>query len=74
MIEKHITQVNNALALLQRNIVMLLDSVLHAHAGKVQPQLVPQTVVRILTGEPGILPTEHYLAFRIERRLDKLCV
>jgi hypothetical protein len=41
MIEKHITQVNNALTLLQRNIDLLLDSVLHAQAGNVQPQLVP---------------------------------
>jgi hypothetical protein len=30
MIQKHITQVNNALTLLQRNIDLLLDSVLHA--------------------------------------------
>jgi hypothetical protein len=41
MIEKHITQANNALTLLQRNVDLLLDSVLHAQAGKVQPQLVP---------------------------------
>ena len=30
MIEKHIAQVNNALMLLQRNVDLLLDSVLHA--------------------------------------------
>jgi hypothetical protein len=30
MIEKHIAQVNNALILLQRNVDLLLDSVLHA--------------------------------------------
>lgn len=41
LIEKHITQVNNALTLLQRNVDLLLDSVLHAQSGKVQPQLVP---------------------------------
>jgi hypothetical protein len=38
MIEKHITQVNIALILLQR---IVLDSVLHAQLGKVQPQIVP---------------------------------
>ena len=41
MIEEHITQVTNALTLLQRNVDLLLDSILHAQAGKVQPQLVP---------------------------------
>jgi hypothetical protein len=41
MIEKHITQVNNALTLLQRNVDLLLDSVLHAQAGTVQPHIVP---------------------------------
>ena len=41
LVEKHITQVNNALTLLQRNVDLLLDSVLHAQAGKVQLQLVP---------------------------------
>jgi hypothetical protein len=41
MIEKHITLVNNALILLQRNVDLLLDSVLHAQVGRVQPQIVP---------------------------------
>jgi hypothetical protein len=41
MIEKNITQVSNALTLLQRNVDLVLDGVLHAQAGKVQPQLVP---------------------------------
>ena len=45
MIGKHITEVNNALTLLQRNIDLLLDSVLHAQAGNVQPQLVPPKVL-----------------------------
>jgi len=41
MTEEHTTQVNNAITLLQRNVDLLLDSVLHAQTGKVQPQLVP---------------------------------
>jgi hypothetical protein len=41
MIEKHITQVNNALTILQRNIDVVLVSVLHAQSGSVQPQIVP---------------------------------
>lgn len=40
LIEKHITQVSNALTLLQMNVDLLLDSVLHAQAGKVQQHLV----------------------------------
>jgi len=45
IIEKHITQVNNAFNLLQRNVDLLLGSVLYAQAGKVQPQLVPPTLL-----------------------------
>jgi len=41
MIEKHITQVNNALTTLQRNMDLLLNSVLHAQTGGIQPQIVP---------------------------------
>jgi hypothetical protein len=40
-IEKHITQVNNALTTLQRNMDLLLDSVVHAQTGGIQPQIVP---------------------------------
>jgi hypothetical protein len=35
MIEKHITQVNNAITILQRNIDVVLDSVLHAQSGSI---------------------------------------
>ena len=41
MIEKHITQVNNALTTLQRNMDLLLDSVVHVQTGGIQPQIVP---------------------------------
>jgi hypothetical protein len=41
MIEKHITQVTNDLTNLQMNIYVVLDSVLHAQSGIVQPQVVP---------------------------------
>jgi hypothetical protein len=39
--EKHITQVNNAFTTLQRNMDLLLDSVVHAQTGGIQPQIVP---------------------------------
>jgi len=41
MIEKHITQVNNGITILHRNIRLVLDSVLNAQAGSTQPQIVP---------------------------------
>jgi hypothetical protein len=41
MIEKHITQVNNALTILRRNIDVVLDSVLHAQSGNILPKIVP---------------------------------
>jgi hypothetical protein len=67
MIEKHITRVNNALILLQRNVDLLLNSVLHAQGGKVHPQTVPpKMLIESLRVEPGILPTGHCLAFCTE--------
>ena len=41
LIEKHITQVHNALTTLQWNMDLLLKSVVHAQTGGVQPQIVP---------------------------------
>ena len=41
VIQKHITQVNNVLTILQKNIDLALDSVLHAQSGSIQPQTVP---------------------------------
>ena len=66
MIEKHITLVNNALTLLQRNVDLLLDSVLHAQAGKVQPQLVPPKL--LLTSLPesqASFPRDTILPFAL---------
>ena len=39
--EKHITQFSNALTILHRNIDLVLDSVLHAQSGSIQPKIVP---------------------------------
>ena len=41
MIQKNITQVNNALTILQTNIDLALESVLHEQSGSIQPQIVP---------------------------------
>jgi hypothetical protein len=66
MIEKHITQVNNALTLLQRNIDLLLDSVLHAQVGKVQPQIVPpKRLLESLRESRASFPRDTILPFAL---------
>ena len=66
MIEKHITLVNNALTLLQRNVDLLLDSVLHAQAGKVQPQLVPpKLLLTSLRESQASFPRDTILPFTL---------
>jgi hypothetical protein len=66
LIEKHIAQVNNALTLLQRNIDLLLDSVLHAQSGKVQPQLVPPRVlIEALRESQAFFPRDTILPFTL---------
>ena len=66
MIEKHITQVNNALTLLQRNVDLLLDSVLHAQTGKVQPQLVPpKLLLESLWESQASFPWDTILPFAL---------
>jgi len=63
IIETHITQVNNTLTLLQTNIDLLLDSVLHAQAGKVQPQLVPPRLLESLRESQASLLRDTILPF-----------
>ena len=66
MTEKHITLVNNALTLLQRNVDLLLDSVLHAQAGKVQPQLVPpKLLLTSLRESQASFPRDTILPFAL---------
>lgn len=66
MIEKHITRVNNALELLQRNVDLLLDSVLHAQVGKVQPQIVPPKVLlQSLRESQASFPRDTVLPFAL---------
>jgi len=66
LVEKHIIQVNNALTLLQRNVDFLLDSVLHAQAGKVQPQLVPpKLLLESLRESQASFPRDTILPFTL---------
>jgi hypothetical protein len=66
MTEKHIARVNNALTLLQGNADLLLDSVLHAQAGKVQPQLVPpKLLLESLRESQASFPQDTILPFAL---------
>ena len=66
MIEKHITQVTNALTLLQRNVDLLLDSVIHAQAGKFQSQLVPpKLLLEALRESQASFPRDTILPFAL---------
>ena len=66
MIEKHITQVTNALTLLQGNVDLLLDSVIHAQAAKVQPQLVPpKLLLEALRESQASFPRDTTLPFAL---------
>jgi hypothetical protein len=67
MIEKHITQVNNALTLLQRNIDLLLESILHAQVGKVQPQIVPPKMLESLRESQASFSRDTILPFALSR-------
>jgi hypothetical protein len=66
IIEKHITRVNNALILLQRNLDLLLDSVLHAQGGKVCPQIVPpKMLIESLRESQASFPRDIVLPFAL---------
>ena len=67
-IEKHITQVNTALTVLQRNIDLVLDSVLHAQAGHIQPQIVPLTLLlEALRESQSFFPRDTVLPFSLSK-------
>ena len=69
MIQKHITQVNSALTILQRNIDLVLDSVQHAQSGSIQPQIVlPKLLLESLKEGQSFLPRDTNLALSAEQR------
>jgi hypothetical protein len=78
MIEKHITQINNALTLLQRNMDLLLDSVVHAQTGGIQPQIVPpHLLLESLQGNQPVFPHDTILPFPLSKdstsMISKVC-
>jgi hypothetical protein len=67
-IEKHITQVNNALTILQRNTDLVLDSVLHAQSGSIQPQIVPpRLLLDSLKASQSFFPRDTILPFSLSK-------
>jgi len=68
MIEKHITQVNNVLTLLQRYIDLVLYSVLHAQSGCTQSQIVPPKLLsESLKERQSFLPPDTNLPFPLSK-------
>jgi len=68
MIEKHITQVNNALTILQRNTDLLLDSVVHAQTGSIQPQIVaPHLLLESLQEGQSFFPRDTIPPFPLTK-------
>ena len=75
MIVKHITQVNNALALLQKKVDLLLDSVLLAQAGRVQLQIVPpKLLLESLRESQASFPRDTILPFALSADSASLCI
>jgi len=69
MIEKHITQVKNALTILQRNIDFVQDIVLNAQSGNIQPQIVPpKLLLKSPMKNQSFFPLDDYLALSAEQR------
>lgn len=62
--ENHISRVNSALALLQRNMDLVIDSVLHAQTGNVHLQIVPpQILLASLRESQSYFPQNTILPF-----------
>jgi hypothetical protein len=68
MRDKHITQVNNAFTIFQRNIDFVLDSVPHAQSGSIQPQIVPPNLLlKSLKESHSFFPRDTILPFPLSK-------
>jgi hypothetical protein len=62
--EGHIAQVNNALAAMQRNLDLMIESVINAQKGVLQPQIVaPSLIMETLKGSTSAFPKETMASF-----------
>ena len=69
MTEEHITHVNNAFRILQRNTDLVLDSVLHAQSGSIQQKIAPPKLLLYSLKESlSFFATRQYLVFSAEQR------
>jgi hypothetical protein len=61
-VEEHILRVNNAINALQRNVDRLIDSVMNAQKGVIQPQIVsPTTLMEVLIKSVYAFPKDTTL-------------
>ena len=71
-IEGHILRVNNAMSTLQRNLDLLIDSVVNAQKGVLQPQIIsPVTLMEALI-QCVCFPKRYRSTFPFEQGLGTL--
>lgn len=67
-IEGHISRVNNAMNALQRNLDLLIDSVINAQKGVLQPQVIsPVTLMESIIKSVSVLPKDTALPFPLSK-------
>jgi hypothetical protein len=63
-VEGHIARINNSLNAMQRNLDLLIESVINAHKGVIQPQLIaPSLIMEALKGSVSSFPKETMAPF-----------
>jgi hypothetical protein len=72
-VEGHMLRVNNAISALQRHLDLLIDSVVNAHKGVLQPQIVsPITLMEVLIKSVSSFPKDTTLPFPLSKDLAHL--
>ena len=67
-IEGHIVRVNNAMSTLQHNLDLLIDSVINAQKGVLQPQIIsPVTLKEALINSVSAFPKDTALPFPLSK-------
>ena len=67
-VEGHLAKVSRAMNALQRNLDILIDSVINAHKGVLQPQIVsPATLMNTLIKNSQAFPKDTTLPFPLSK-------
>ena len=67
-VEGHILRANNALNMLQRHLDLLIESVINAQKGALQPQVVsPTTLMEVLIKSVSAFPKDTTLPFPLSK-------